>query len=155
MSSMSPELVSLLEEFKSLPKKDRKAIERQMTGRDRLFVKNAVSEAAKPALLETDDVPVETQAANEHGLEVEAAEEEEEKIDLTMFPPWFEKRVEIILSASSDVSSTGVTQAVADILPECLDDKTGMVIPIKPSLKTQEDGRSFGTMLSRLRGGKV
>ena len=141
METLNAELMRTITELKALPKKDRKAIERQLSGLDKLAVKKVLKiKPVMPSKSEGEDT-----TENENGEEETIAQ------DFTKYSPWLKKILSEILEVGENLNSGQVTQAVSDVLPECIEYANSRIesFPVKNDI---HDRATFKSMLLRLRG---
>lgn len=141
METLNAELMKTITELKALPKKDRKAIERQLSGLDKLAVKKAFK--IKPTMPSKNE--------EEDTIDAEIDKEESVTPDLTKYSPWLKKTLSELLEVDDSSNAGRVTRAVSDILAECIENANSRIesIPVKNEL---HDRATFKSMLLRLRG---
>lgn len=142
METLNAELMKTIKELKALPKRDRKAIERQLSGLDKLAVKKAFK--IKPVTSSLTD--------SEEAIDVENEEGDIVTPNLTMFSPGLKKILSERLELDENNLQSGrITQAVKDTLPECIEYTNSCLGSF--IVNSHIDGRAtFKSMLLRLRG---
>ena len=149
MQSSNTELMKAITQLNALPKKDRKAIERQLSGLDKLAVKKAF----KPkALFPSLDL-----IGKKNKAETTVALDDNATPNISVFSPWLHKKLSAILQLedAGGLNSKGVTSAVADILPDCIN-RTNAVLEVVDE-DNSKSGASMGfkAILAKLRSGEA
>lgn len=140
------ELLKVIKDFQGLPKKDRLAIERQLSGLDKLNVKKVIS-----SLESEGDTLVVTQSYDTVSSDDSNEAESEETYSLEGFSPWFAKELEGLLNREKDNSPLeGITSASQTALSDVIIrlNKTTMTSK-RLSSENNETTRSFKSLLNR------
>ncbi|WP_371395858.1 hypothetical protein [Fretibacter rubidus] len=144
MTDVTPEFYALLKEFKSLPKKDQKAIIRQMTGRDKALLKTATTETKTLGFADHSNEDHNDKARSDNAVVSEF------KFD--GLPTWLSTLAKSVINGPVDaLESVGVTAAVADILPSCLE-VINVGSAVSADLRKEAKTKSFGSILTRIKG---